>query len=131
MATLPTLPASPFQRAAQRGDLAELQRLLDAGAAIKARADVAVDYGSYLQQLTPLMVAAGCDVNVRDAAGDTLLHCAASGYAHSPSWGTCGGAAEYAVSRSVEIDAVSTRTSLPSHSCQLDFIPRQAGGRGR
>jgi hypothetical protein len=54
MATLPTLPASPFHRAAQRGDLAELQRLL----------------------------AAGADVH---------------SYAHSPSWGTCGGAAEYAV----------------------------------
>ena len=46
MATLPTLPALPFQRAAQRGDLAELQCLLAAGAEIKARAYVAVDYGS-------------------------------------------------------------------------------------
>jgi ankyrin repeat protein len=31
------------------------------------------------------LVAAGCDVNARDAAGDTLLHCAVRGYGHAPS----------------------------------------------
>lgn len=32
-----------------------------------------------------LLIAAGCDVNARDGAGDTLLHNAALDYAHAPS----------------------------------------------
>jgi ankyrin repeat protein len=44
--------------AASNGDIAELERLLAAGADINGQQDLAVDGGKYWQQLTPLMVAA-------------------------------------------------------------------------
>ncbi len=51
-------PEPPIHRAARKGDLAELQRLLDAGADINERADLEYDHGPHLCDLTPLMVAA-------------------------------------------------------------------------
>jgi ankyrin repeat protein len=66
MSTIDPLAESPFHRAARLGELAELQRLLDAGADINGRSDIAVDHGAYLQQLTPLMAAA------RATAGATV-----------------------------------------------------------
>lgn len=51
-------PEPPIHRAARKGDLEELQRLLDAGANIEERADLEHDNGPHLNGLTPLMIAA-------------------------------------------------------------------------
>jgi Ankyrin repeat len=51
-------PEPPIHRAARLGDLAELERLLAAGEDVNSRADLEYDYGPFLRQLTPLVVAA-------------------------------------------------------------------------
>lgn len=51
-------PESAIHRAARKGNIAELERLLKAGADVNERGDVEIDNGSYLRGLTPLMTAA-------------------------------------------------------------------------
>jgi len=91
---------SPLHDAARRGDTEEIRRLLDVGADIDARADLSEDYGSFLQNLTPLMVAtlsndgasaatitfllsAGADPAATSAGGVTAIWYAA-GYGDVP-----------------------------------------------
>lgn len=51
-------PEPPIHRAARKGDIAELERLVASGANVNKRADLEFDHGAYLCGLTPLMVAA-------------------------------------------------------------------------
>jgi ankyrin repeat protein len=54
----PEPPEPPIHRAARLGDVHALEQLIAAGADVNARADLEVDNGPHLRQLTPLMVAA-------------------------------------------------------------------------
>ena len=56
-----TPPEPRIHRAARLGDLVELGRPLAAGEDVDSRADLEYDYGPFLRQLTPLMVAARSD----------------------------------------------------------------------
>lgn len=51
-------PERKIHRAANGGDIKALERLIDAGADIDARIDIALNQGTQVQQLTPLMTAA-------------------------------------------------------------------------
>ncbi len=57
-ANFPGPPEPAIHRAARLGDLAHLKELVTSGVDINLAVDLAFDYGSYLQKLTPLMVAA-------------------------------------------------------------------------
>lgn len=93
-------PEPPIHRAARKGDIAELQRLIKDGADIDERADLEFDNGAHLRGLTPLMDAArsidgastetlkwlvkqGADLHAESAGGDTAAWYAAG---HGGRW---------------------------------------------
>lgn len=127
------LPEMPIFRAARLGDLAVLQQLLDAGANINDRTDIAADHGPYLQQLTPLMVAA------RSADGATvdtlrwLVDHGADLHARSAGGAT---AAWYAAGDGQALPE-EQYTSRPEHVNRLRFLldanldPNETAGYGR
>jgi ankyrin repeat protein len=96
----PLPPEPAMHRAARRGDVDELERLLAAGADVDERGDVEIDNGPHLRGLTPLMVAArsidgattdtlrwlvdrGADLHARSEGGNTAAWYAAG---HGGRW---------------------------------------------
>ena len=55
---IPGPPLPEIHRAARMGNIAELKRLIENGTDINQKTDLAVDHGSHLRGITPLMVAA-------------------------------------------------------------------------
>lgn len=112
------LPEMPIFCAARLGDLAALQQLLDEGANINDRTDIAADHGLYLQQLTPLMVAAR---SADGASVDTLrwlIDHGADLYTHSAGGAT---AAWYAAGDGRAL-VEEQYTSRPEHVDRLRFL---------
>lgn len=118
MSKPPEPPEPPIHRAARLGDLIELRRLLDAGADINARADLEVDNGPYLRQLTPLMVAARSVEGASVQTIEFLLHRGADLHAESEGGNT---AAWYAAGKGGRWDFHEWRL-LPDHVDRMRLL---------
>ena len=105
--------AAPIHDAAQNGDVAKLQQLIDSGAKVdeirKGDDATALDVAAYAGRLNAveLLVKDGADVNAQTAAGYTPLHLAAlKGHVD---------VVDFLLKHGAEIDPVSTDGDTPLH----------------